>query len=482
LKASPTTAENLEKGIAAYRQHKYDEALNLLLPIAESGNSEAQFRVGTIYDDGGYGVQQDDEKACIWFKKAIAQDHILALASHLLKDFVAERDHSYHVPPLEGIDSVKVTKQCVSNLTGLADNNDCEAILFLSMLLAFSSQIENDIQVAATYALKGAMLNDPDCMVMLGMLLSFIDDLEGNDLSIVEWNEKAYALGSRLACGNLGSVYLEGADVKRDTKKAFQFFEEAANEGSSSDALRAAECKAYGIGTSQSDDDAYKWFLFAAKNGEREAQYYLATIEDTLPSITLSEEEKMEWLAEAVRRGFPPAIRELGGRFLYGTGIKKNVEKGIGLLRQAASLYDAEAQYLLGRVYDFGELVPKNRELAVKCYKDAAENGSPAAHSNYGIALFNGSGIERDIEAAEYHFNEALEQGELQGAIGLGFCHAYRRDRVKALGYIDYAISTVADAEVEGADIRDDLIDAMTDAEIAEAGEFARQIGIRGTA
>ncbi len=474
----PDTTENLAKGITAYRQHKYDKALSLLFPIAEAGNPEAQFRVGAIYDDGGYGVQQDDEKACIWWNRAIAQDHTLAIASYLLKDFVAEKDHSHHYPALEGIDAVKETKRCVDSLTGLASENDCEAIFLLSMLLAFSSQIENDVQVAATYALKGAQLNDGDCMVILGILLANIDDLEGNNFTSIQWYEKAYALGSRLACGNLAAAYLEGVGVKRNAKKAFQYLEEAANKGSASDALSAGQCKAYGIGTNQSDDEAYKWLLFAAHNGEREAQYYLATIEDMLPNITLSDEVKMEWLAEAVRRGFPPAIRELGGKFLYGAGGKKDVEKGIGLLQQAASLSDAEAKYLLGRAYDFGELVTKNRKLAVNYYKDAADNGSAAAHSNYGLALFNGSGVERDLDAAEYHFNTALEMGELQGAIGLGFCHAYKRDRVKALGYIEYAINAVSDDEIEGADIRDKLIDEMTDAELTEAREFTKLIQV----
>ena len=218
MKVAPDTAENLAIGIAAYKQHKYDKALNLLLPIAEAGNSEAQFKVGAIYDDGGFGVQQDDEKACIWFKKAITQDHILALASHLVKDFVAERNHSHHISPLEGIDAVKETNRCISNLISLADENDCEAILFLSMLIAFSPHIHNDIQNAAIYALKGAKLNDSDCMVMLGWLLLNVDVLEGNDATSIEWYEKAYDLGSRLACGNLGSVYLEGLGVRRDTR------------------------------------------------------------------------------------------------------------------------------------------------------------------------------------------------------------------------------------------------------------------------
>ena len=87
------------------------------------------------------------------------------------------------------------------------------------------------------------------------------------------------------------------------------------------------------------------------------------------------------------------------------------------------------------------------------------------------------------IVAAEYHFTKAFEQGEPQGAIGLGYFYSSKRDRVKALGYIDYAIGLISDHSAERVgSFRDNLIDDMTDAEIYEAKAYARQVSIRGTA
>jgi uncharacterized protein len=483
MDAKTEISKDLSDGLAAYKQQNYEEALKLLLPIAEAGNPEAQFRVGDIYDEGGYGVQQDDETAWNWLNKAANQGHILALSALLLLNVLAEFNNSLHVPKLENLDVEKETDKCIADLTVLAEKNDCEAICLLGSLLAFSSLSENKIKKAANYALKGAQLDDPECMVLLGMLLPVIGDLEGNYLSNTEWYEKAYKLGSRLAGNQLGDAYRNGRGVKRDTRKAFQFFEEAAQKGSAGAALSAGKCKAYGIGTCHCDAAAYRWFSFAAKNGEREAQYYLATIENTLSSIQLPDEEQIEWLTESARRGFSPAIYELGNRLLYGHGVERNVERGIHLIRQAASLSNADAQFMLGRFYEMGEYLPYNPRLSINCYIDAAKNGSLEAHVYYGLALLNGDGVGCDPEAAEYHFTKAFEQGEPQGAIGLGYLYASKRERVKALGYVDYAIGLISDNSAERVgSFRDNLIDDMTDAEIYEAKAYARQAGYRGTA
>ena len=475
--------ETLSKGLAAYQQQQYEEALILLLPIAEAGNPEAQFRVGEIYDEGGYGVTQDDEAAWAWLHKAALQGHLIALSTLLFLDKMAELNNSLHLPKLEGIDAEKETNKCIEELNLLAEKSDCEAILHLAMLLGFCAVSESNVRAAAAYALKGAQLEDPDCMVLLAMFLLFIDDLEGNQNSILEWHEKAYALGSRLACDQIGTSYYDGLGVKRDTKKAFRYFEEAAKKGSASAALSAGKCKAYGIGTNQCCTTAFNWIVFAANNGEREAQYFLASIEDTLPNISLPEKEKMKWLVEAARRGHPPAIRDLGLYLLYGYGVKKDVSRGIYYLRQAASQDDAEAQFRLGRIFELGEFVPHNHQFSIKCYSDAAKNGSPHGHVHYGLALLYGNGVKRDPDLAEYHFAAAFEQGEPNGAVGLGYCYAHRRDKVKALGYFNYALKYVSEQTAEDVgSYKDGLIDTMTDVELSEAEEFANQIGVRGTA
>jgi hypothetical protein len=51
-----------------------DELYRLISPLAEKGNAEAQYYLGTIYHKG-MGVSQNNKKSINWFKKSAKQDY-----------------------------------------------------------------------------------------------------------------------------------------------------------------------------------------------------------------------------------------------------------------------------------------------------------------------------------------------------------------------------------------------------------------------
>jgi TPR repeat protein len=55
-------AGQLEDGVAAYQLGDYETAMQLLRPLAEQGNAEAQFTIGQMYENG-QGVPQDFTQA-----------------------------------------------------------------------------------------------------------------------------------------------------------------------------------------------------------------------------------------------------------------------------------------------------------------------------------------------------------------------------------------------------------------------------------
>ena len=73
-------ADDLADGLKAYDAKDYKRAYDLLLPLAENGDAEAQFRVGDLYFDGK-GVTRDYAAAIAWFIKAGKQGHARALGS-----------------------------------------------------------------------------------------------------------------------------------------------------------------------------------------------------------------------------------------------------------------------------------------------------------------------------------------------------------------------------------------------------------------
>ena len=61
-----------EDGLAAYERKDYATAIKLWRPLAEQGNENAQFNLGTMYDMGR-GVTKDDKEAVRLYRLAAEQ-------------------------------------------------------------------------------------------------------------------------------------------------------------------------------------------------------------------------------------------------------------------------------------------------------------------------------------------------------------------------------------------------------------------------
>ena len=75
--AAPISAQDFQKGLEAYRNGDYATALKEWEPLAERGNSRAQFNLGVMYDEGE-GVPQDDKEAVRWYRLAAEQGYAMA--------------------------------------------------------------------------------------------------------------------------------------------------------------------------------------------------------------------------------------------------------------------------------------------------------------------------------------------------------------------------------------------------------------------
>lgn len=62
-------AGELEDGIAAFEKHDFNTAVRLIEPLAEQGNIEAEYFMGTFHMYG-HGVAMDPAQATVWFKRA----------------------------------------------------------------------------------------------------------------------------------------------------------------------------------------------------------------------------------------------------------------------------------------------------------------------------------------------------------------------------------------------------------------------------
>jgi TPR repeat protein len=67
-----------QKGLDALEQGDYKTALKVLKPLAEQGDTDAQYKLGKMYLHGDGGAPRDYEKSVKWFRLAVEQGHVIA--------------------------------------------------------------------------------------------------------------------------------------------------------------------------------------------------------------------------------------------------------------------------------------------------------------------------------------------------------------------------------------------------------------------
>ena len=77
LSSGVAIAADFSKGLQAAQSGDFKTALAEWTPLAEQGNSDAQFNVGIMYRKGD-GVPENDKTAIKWFTKAAKQGNAIA--------------------------------------------------------------------------------------------------------------------------------------------------------------------------------------------------------------------------------------------------------------------------------------------------------------------------------------------------------------------------------------------------------------------
>ncbi len=97
-----------------------------------------------------------------------------------------------------------------------------------------------------------------------------------------------------------------------------------------------------------------------------------------------------------------------------------NGAEALRLFRPLAEAGNPLAQYVMGRMYWEGTLVPRDAAVALGWFQKAAQNGNRDAQRMLGNLYANGVGVTRDYDAAIGWFRKAADQGDAGAAVALG--------------------------------------------------------------
>jgi TPR repeat protein len=362
-----------------------------------------------------------------------------------------------------------------------------------------------------------------------------------NKIEAVKWYRKAAEQGNAKAQLALGDCYQNGDGVSnvvtsfeqamsqqwngdgvsKDMVEAVKWYSKAAEQGSIEAEWNLGENFFAGMDYVQ----AYKWFCIAASHArsdlpegfetpEQIENNYAKMGESSLISLLqlgrLTQEE-IEEAKQLVSKEAPDAVAKveadlaaekrrdfeavklkaengnpwdqevLASDYEQGKGVATNLVEAVRWYRNAADQGYAEAQCDLGYCYANGTGIETNYVEAVKWYRMAANQGNANAQSQLGYCYQDGQGVPKDFDEAYKWFNLASAQPghsyDMAGTTFLMGAACYSGDGVP-LDYVQaYKWYNLASAlgNKSAAACRDALAALMTPDQIAEAQKLSSE-------
>ncbi|MDR1642284.1 MAG: protein kinase, partial [Clostridiales bacterium] len=106
--------------------------------------------------------------------------------------------------------------------------------------------------------------------------------------------------------------------------------------------------------------------------------------------------EAANWYQKSAELGYAPGQTDLGNRYYYGEGVRKDLIEAAKWYKKAAEQGDAGGQFNLGKCYYDGNGVAKNFDSAFEWYKKAADQGNASAQKALEEMYRDGLGVKKN--------------------------------------------------------------------------------------
>ncbi|PKB97497.1 kinase-like protein [Rhizophagus irregularis] len=194
--------------------------------------------------------------------------------------------------------------------------------------------------------------------------------------------QKAAEGGYKIAQFNLGSCYENGKGVKKNNRKAFKLYQKSAEQGFLGAQFKLGYCYSFGIGTEVNKIKAFELYKIAAENGNKTAQYNLGIYYKSGIGVEKDEIKAFKYYEKSAEQEYLYAQCQLGYCYDKGIGTEINKTKAFKLYKITAERNHLNAQFELGYCYEFGIGTEVDKTKAFELYKIAAERGHIIAQCN----------------------------------------------------------------------------------------------------
>ena len=210
-------AQDYEAGRSAYISGNYGEALRILEPLAESGDSEAQKIMGIMYDYG-HGVNKDPSVALQWYLRSAEQGQPAVQYQVGAKYFRGDGTEQNYPEAAKWWELA-------------ANGGQVDAQFNLGLMHYRGLSMERDDRKAAELFEKAAAQGHSYAQYSLAVMYSFGHGVEKDHASALEWFRSSANQGVAQAQFNMGVYYENGYAVDKDLDVARQWYERASAQG-----------------------------------------------------------------------------------------------------------------------------------------------------------------------------------------------------------------------------------------------------------
>ena len=177
----------------------------------------------------------------------------------------------------------------------------------------------------------------------------------------------------------VGKRYMNGDGVRRNTRTAVKYLENAAAKDNLEAIDLLGDCYRFGEGIDQDEAKAVGLYLRAAEKQYTESQSSLGHCYFNGNGVEQNPIEAVRWFRLAAAKRDVFSLRMLGHCYLNGDGVERDHTRALAYYKKASIDGDKHAQYALGECFRMGDGTSPNYSEALRWYRMAAKQGHPEA-------------------------------------------------------------------------------------------------------
>lgn len=248
---------------------------------------------------------------------------------------------------------------------------------------------------------------------------TFLSETEGKHEEAMQWWRQGAALGDSYCLVQIGWAYEKGLGVPQDGVQAVKYYRQASEEGNDVGQANLARCYRIELGVKKDTIEMTRLLQLARDQDNAMAWFETGHMydEEELPSEN-PESSAIECYEKAAELGLLHALEWCGEHFCMCE--EPDFPKGLRYLNRAIHYDLPRAKFIMailmaeGRATEFG--VKQNSKKAFMLCLEAAETGEADAERMLGLMYERGDGVKQNQEQARYWLECAANHGNANAA------------------------------------------------------------------